>query len=487
MANSRRNLIDQRQQVQRKHEFAREDLLKKLNQDKILQNQFKSDDLIERNRKLKLYQQCDEERAMIQAINQEKKDKELREQQRQHEELLLQELQRARDEKLREEKIRQSIRTSSYELRELQQKLDQGYMNKVRKNQMELKAIEKLHLMAEEKHFAESIQQQLDEAQKEVDQHTKEAFQKSHEYKVSLEAQLEEKSLQKQLEIERFLKEKALVDQLIAKIQEEDVMAMKRKYRQQSETRQFIEDYLAKREAWLAQDKLRIEQENQKVQEYLQQQAQRDQAHKFLKLQQDEKKQHIYQQLAENMQENEAQRKELEDLRICLAQAEQDEAQREREKKELQKRIRLRLEMIEAYQNEMQMKRLKRQKEEESEEIYRQRLLKEMEEHAKLEQYTREARRQKQLEHKAAIDALVEQRKLRLEEEKAKELEDLRKDRELEEFKRQVIEQERQRLLREHASQLVGYLPKGVLKDQIDLDIFDEEFKMKFLALNSKQ
>ena len=47
-------------------------------------------------------------------------------------------------------------------------------------------------------------------------------------------------------------------------------------------------------------------------------------------------------------------------------------------------------------------------------------------------------------------------------------------------MRRAIIEEERQRLLREHAAKLLGYLPKGVLRNDADLELFDQDFKEKY-------
>ena len=47
----------------------------------------------------------------------------------------------------------------------------------------------------------------------------------------------------------------------------------------------------------------------------------------------------------------------------------------------------------------------------------------------------------------------------------------------MEQARKQIIEEERQRLLREHAAKLLGYLPKGVLRNEKDLNLFDHSFK----------
>jgi len=51
---------------------------------------------------------------------------------------------------------------------------------------------------------------------------------------------------------------------------------------------------------------------------------------------------------------------------------------------------------------------------------------------------------------------------------------------EQEAYRRNVIEEERQRLLQQHAAKLLGYLPKGVLRDSTDLEMFDDNFKQAY-------
>lgn len=54
-------------------------------------------------------------------------------------------------------------------------------------------------------------------------------------------------------------------------------------------------------------------------------------------------------------------------------------------------------------------------------------------------------------------------------------------------YRRKLIEEERLRMLKQHASKLIGYLPRGVLREDDLLHLgpdFIEEFK-KFRAMNT--
>lgn len=81
-------------------------------------------------------------------------------------------------------------------------------------------------------------------------------------------------------------------------------------------------------------------------------------------------------------------------------------------------------------------------------------------EDAKLDQLNAQRRRMKQLEHKRAVDQLIEERRRLIQMEHERALEEEKREGELERYRQAVVEQERQRLLREHAGKLAGFLPK---------------------------
>ena len=64
------------------------------------------------------------------------------------------------------------------------------------------------------------------------------------------------------------------------------------------------------------------------------------------------------------------------------------------------------------------------------------------------------------LEHRRAVERLIEERRAQFQAEKEAELEERKEEERREADRRAIIEQERQRLLQEHASKLLGYLPK---------------------------
>ena len=63
-------------------------------------------------------------------------------------------------------------------------------------------------------------------------------------------------------------------------------------------------------------------------------------------------------------------------------------------------------------------------------------------------------------EHRRAVERLIEERRQQFQQQKELELEERREEERRQAMRSAIIEQERQRLLREHASKLLGYLPK---------------------------
>ena len=82
----------------------------------------------------------------------------------------------------------------------------------------------------------------------------------------------------------------------------------------------------------------------------------------------------------------------------------------------------------------------------------------------RIEQMNAAKRRMKQLEHKRAVDKLLEERRAQFAMDRERDLTERRMEEQMESYKRQIIEEERQRLLRQHATKLLGYLPKVKLQ-----------------------
>ncbi|VEL07011.1 unnamed protein product [Protopolystoma xenopodis] len=98
----------------------------------------------------------------------------------------------------------------------------------------------------------------------------------------------------------------------------------------------------------------------------------------------------------------------------------------------------------------------------------------------RLEQMSAQRRRQKQLEHQREVQTLIEARRTALAVERASQAERLAEEQQIAEERRRIIEEERQLILQQHAEQLFGYLPKGVIKNENDLEFMGPAYKAEY-------
>ncbi|CAF3243731.1 unnamed protein product, partial [Rotaria sp. Silwood2] len=162
------------------------------------------------------------DRAMEEAIIRAQSEKKSAAEARSQEERLATELERIKLDKIRDEKMRQQIRETSYELRELESKLRAGYVQKERTAQMAEKEALKFDSYLEDAEIARRMRTETDKAEQDRRQREIIRQQEMIRYKQELERQLEEQELNKQKAYEEFLREKLVIDEIVRKIYEED-------------------------------------------------------------------------------------------------------------------------------------------------------------------------------------------------------------------------------------------------------------------------
>ena len=128
----------------------------------------------------------------------------------------------------------------------------------------------------------------------------------------------------------------------------------------------------------------------------------------------------------------------------------------------------------------MDFKKVRQQAEQQEEDEFRRQMLAKFAEDDRLEQMNAQKRRMGQLQHKRAVEQLIEDRRKQFEADRQREIDSMREEERLQQVRRQIIEEERKKLLKQHANKLLGYLPKGVLTSDRDLEMFDDAFKKAY-------
>merc|ERR1711939_702988 len=373
------------------------------------------------------------EQKFIQEAQNDFRQKTLKEQ----EERIAAELHRRKIEEFRDEKFVQKIRESSEELRELEEKLKAAYMTKERKAQISEKQVisqirneeeSKLDMMMEE------------DRRRGVHMDAKEQYMRKAaalEAQGQLEEQILEHEHQKELAYQAYLEEKAKVDALVTKIQDEDRAEMEAVARKKSETQGWIASYLDDRRQWKKEEQEQVRAEEQAILDYAAKKRSEQGAWEAKKQAEQDFKDRMCAEIAAEIRKKEMEREELEDIRETLALEEEEERLRRKEEGERKKRDDDRAMMMAAAEEAKMVKAARLEKEREEEAAFRDAMLQKFAEEDKLEQRLQEAT-EREIEERA------------------------------ERFRQEIIERERQRLLEEHLPHLAGNIPKGVLQKEED-------------------
>jgi len=468
-----------RSENRRREEFI-EDNYQMLKTEAMVNANILAEEKVESKMLLRRLQREAQEVEMDKAIDESIRVKEAREEQLRQEEALTEEMARLRADEMQDSKIRQQIRETSYEIRELEAKLKAGYMNKERAAQLAEKEARKQEEIYYEEQLATTLQDEWKRAQELEQEAERLKWESSKMYQKQLEFQLSEQEEKKRAAYEDFLKEKLMIDEIVRKIYDEDLREAEDRINKQKQTREYIEEFKQSREMWKESERLDMAEENRRILEFAKQQEVREKDRMEVRKAEELAKDDVRNQLAARLANQKNDEAELQQIRDELAFEEEEEQNRLKEKAEHEKRIRMRLELQAVEQQQLQIKQAKKMCEKEEDELYRQQMLAKFAEDDKIEQMNAQKRRMKQLEHRRAVESLIDDRRARFEAQKAAEMDEMQQEKHRQAMRQAIIEEERQKLLREHAMKLLGYMPKGVLRDAADLHLFDDEFKTQF-------
>merc|ERR1712054_10001 len=429
----------------------------------------KSDGRVDQKRREQEIAAANFEMKREQTFIQEEKDQFRSQVLKEQEERIAGELHRRKIEEFRDEKLVQKIRESSEELRELEEKLKAAYMTKERKAQMQEKQVI-AHIRNEEEAKLDTMMEE--DRRRGVHMDAKEQYMRKAaalEAQGQLEEQILEHEHQKELAYQAYLEEKAKVDGLVTKIQDEDRAESEAIVRKKAETQGWIQNYLEDRRNWKIQEQEQIRAEEQAIMDYAQKKRDEQGAWEAKKQAEQDFKDRMCAEIAAEIQRKEKEREELEDIRETLALEEEEERLRRKEEGERKKREDDRQMMMAAAEEAKMVKAARLAKEREEEQQFRDAMLQKFAEEDKLEQMSAQRRRMKQAEHKREVERLMEERRKAYEEQRMQEAAEREIEERAERFRQEIIERERQRLLEEHLPHLEGNVPKGVLQKEEDM------------------
>ncbi|KAI5088697.1 meiosis-specific nuclear structural protein 1 isoform X1 [Silurus meridionalis] len=481
--------MSHRQKISRLHERAhaefrrqeekREDLNKHVATERQILSNLKNEEKIEMRRYMRQMLDEEYERQMEEAYMKAEQERVYRENLLKQEEKMAKELARINYEKLRDEKTRQYIKENSMEIRELEAKLKSAYMNRERAAQIAEKKAMRYEALKEKADIMHQIKSEQEQAAIKQEEQELRRYEELVRYQQELEKQLEEKERKRQESYEEFLKEKLMVDEIVRKIYEEDRMKRELQLEMVTATKRYIQEFKQQQAEWRRMEREKMEEENRRILEYTKYKERREQDRLANVRQRDTAKEELHKLLTEKIEKEQREQEEMERIREELYLEEQAEAARQKEIEEMERRIRQRLELQQSCQEQLAFKQLRLQTEKANEEAFRLQMLAKFAEDDRIEQMNAQKRRLKQQEHKRAVQKLIEERRQKYLADKEREAEERAIEQEREAQRRKIIEEERLKLLKLHATELLGYLPKGIFRED-DLEHFDEDFKKSF-------
>ncbi|EPR61931.1 hypothetical protein TGGT1_212075 [Toxoplasma gondii GT1] len=395
------------------------------------------------------------------------------------EEMTAAELQREQAERTRAETYKRRVCDESEELRHLKEKLQMAKVNRERAAQViehQIRAVEEEEIQAAIDAQVEAGRLHLLEEEKRLQlQH----LEKERAAKDMQRQQIgERRESRKREAAEEYNRDKAQVQDLIRQLLEQEDQDNRRNAAKRAAERQQIQESLRQKELWRQQQIALSEHEDAKIREYAALQAARNEKLDQEREEREAEKRRVLLELSRQKLERDAREKEHQQLLDDLHLDEKEELERQKAEAESRRKQEDRKALLRAFDEQMAEKERRRQEALENEQVYRQKLLAQFAEQDRIEQMNEQKKRLRIQEHMRQVERLIIQRRQLFEAEREAEKQTWERLAAVEEEKQTVVEQERLRLLREHA-ELAKFLPKGTLKKPQELDLLHEAAAQK--------
>ena len=263
-----------------------------------------------------------------------------------------------------------------------------------------------------------------------------------------------------------------MINEIVERINLEDEMDMKKRKERQEMTSKIIRDYELQRKREVEQRKQKEKEEEAAILAHAKAVEQRSEGVAAIKKAKKDEEDRIFKQIAEETERKRAEEEEFIALRDMLWEEELEEKRKQDDLYRRQKIQDVKKEMMTANE-QMKLNKLEvRRKEAEAEVRMVALMRKKFAEDEAKEKEEEEARRRAKLQHMSMIERQRNERMTLVQQERQQELAEREDALAKEEYRKMVIREARKRLLEEHASKLNGFLPRGALNSQEELEVF---------------
>jgi Trichohyalin-plectin-homology domain len=359
----------------------------------------------------------------------------------------------------------QRICEESQELRDLENALKIAYLNKERDEQYE----EKILRSAQEQERMEEIEDRMEfDRQRAIQFDAQRAgMQKGKivEQRSILQQQMKEKeqaviNARKQIEIEKFV-----VDNIVEKINQEDLDELRRRKDLQAVTAQMVRDSEERRYQELAAAKRAAQDEEDRIIAYNKFMMARSEGEVAKRQARKDEEDRVLQRNLRDVAHKRREEEDFTELRDMLWEEELEEKRAAAQREKVDRQAEMRREMMQANSHMLASKAEIRQMEMERESRIVSNMRQKFAEDDLRDRELEEARRLSKIQHMSLIERQRADKQCLHSEERAREREAADNAARDEEYKRRVVQEARKRLLEEHSAKLQGYLPGKVFKN----------------------
>jgi len=463
-----KRFVDQRIQKAREKDAKDTELRRMLVSHSILAGHTTSEQRVEGMRR------CRSEAAISREVHNDltfvrgEQDKERRTRIADAEEKLADEIARRHAEDARKEMERLRMLNGSEEIRALKERLHAAKVSKDRAQQLlDQQARKEREKLIEHKIDEHMLNGRLDEIELE---HRLELEKMKQRERVKLinQRQIAAKEEQRNIAHAEYLKEQNEVAVLVAKVEKEDAEEKAARSQKQQESKQMLRQFVIEQQEKQAAMEADEVEENRRIEQYAADKRAREEQLILEKERVAHEKKRMQMRMIGQLEAKSKAKEELEQLRNDLTMDEAEEELRRKEEVEVRKKLEDKEEMRKACQLQKEIQDKKKELARQEEEKLAAALLQKFAEDDRIEQMNEQKRRMKVAEHKREANRLVAVRKEMYEQQREGERKEEEKLHSEEKVRHIVIEAERQRLLREHASELRDFLPGGTLSHPDD-------------------
>ena len=350
------------------------------------------------------------------------------------------------------------------DISQIKQSIQRAKLNKILAKQMYQNQMKRIQNIVNDTRTEEQAlkDQNLEQDRKNEEEEIKKKERLKNRYLIL--QQMKEKEILRQESKKEYEKDRKDIENIINNIKKEDQLAKEDLERKRKIARTYMENTYARKAEQKRKEKEDEILEKEKERKYLEDMQKREEEFKGQKAKIQEEKDRIFKQLCEQKAQKEAEDDYWENVRneLYLERGNKKrlmEEQAEKEKKERQKE-----EMIASALLHKKIKEENKIKQQEQEKVFKIKYLEKIKEEEEKDRLNLQKRKQKELELRMEVEKQWQQKLAQYQLQKEEELKNREKLKIQEKARKYMIEQEKQRLIKENEDLLKGYYPLGYQK-----------------------